>query len=136
MVKSGAAIDALDKEEYSPLDRAVLNGHAQITEYLIKQGAKHDSTQLINLAVGAGVTDRYIIPLLMELGGKINQPNDAGETPLTAAISDKNRLMVKLLVQSGADVNLANTAGERPITIAKQQGDEAILRLLIRNGAE
>lgn len=136
LVSKGAKLDILDKQGNSALVRAVLNGNTQITEYLIKQGAQHDQTQLLHSAVSAGVADRDIISLLIELGAQINEQNSAGQTPLTAAIASNNRVLVKLLIQSGADVNLANSAGESPLAIALRQGDQNIIRLLQVNGAQ
>jgi ankyrin repeat protein len=129
-------LDIPDKQGNSALVRAVLNGRTQITEYLIKQGAQHDQTQLLHVAVSAGVTDRDIIPLLIDLGAQINEQNYAGQTPLTAAIAANNRVQVKLLIQNGADVNLANRADETPLALATKQGDQNIIRLLQANGAQ
>jgi ankyrin repeat protein len=136
LVENGADINLPDTNGISALGRAVISGRTQIAEYLLKQGAKQEPDQLLDLLVRAGNTSRDILPLLIKRGARINHQDEAGQTPLMHAIAAGNRVLVKNLIQNGADVNLADTAGRRPLAVAREQGDENIIRMLERNGAQ
>ena len=47
------------------------------------------------------------IDLLIDLGAKLNEPNQQ-TTPLQFAIASKSPELVKLLIENGADVNLTS----------------------------
>ncbi len=58
------------------------------------------------------------IDLLIDLGAKLNEPNQK-TTPLMFTIASKSPELVKLLIENGADVNLTSSDGLTPLEYAK-----------------
>lgn len=136
LVEKGADINARDQEGLTPLDRAALKGRTQVMEYLVGQGAEHDPNRLLERVVRSGVTTRDIIPALQRIGADPDHRNEQGETPLSIAIANGNRVLVKNLIKNGADVNLATTDETSPLDLAREQGDPDIIQMLRLNGAQ
>ncbi|KAK7504136.1 hypothetical protein BaRGS_00004440 [Batillaria attramentaria] len=65
----------------------------------------------------------------------INGLNDAGLSPLHAAVLEGNLAAVQLLVKHGADVNTQDTDTWTPLHAACAEGHCEIVRLLLANGA-
>lgn len=76
-----------------------------------------------------------LIPILCELGAKINFISSDGWAPLERAINDLNLPMVKCLVEHGANVDFLNPEGWTPIEYAIENGSLPILECLIEHGA-
>ena len=55
---------------------------------------------------------------LLDGGANVNQPTEAGWTPLLTAVNNRNYRLAKLLIDRGADPNLANRAGWTPLYLA------------------
>jgi ankyrin repeat protein len=71
-------------------------------------------------------------------GADPNRGDDAGYTPLHAAIQEKRAEVVALLLESGANPNRPDNHGNVPLWIAVQNwgGDDRIILLLLRAGAD
>lgn len=73
---------------------------------------------------------------LLAKGADPNARNNAGETPLQAAVQLGWVEGVSMLIARNANVNLGNTRGETPLIMAVQARDIAMVRLLLTNGAD
>ena len=82
--------------------------------YLIGKGAN------VNLRDAQGVTPLQLasnlgfiegIELLVESKARIDDPNDAGETPLISAVHRRNTAMARILLQAGADPDRKDNSG-------------------------
>jgi ankyrin repeat protein len=71
------------------------------------------------------------IRLLLELGLDINATNEAGDTPLLAAVGGRGaEAIVRLLLEHGADPTVANARERTPLAIAEAGNSERIAALL------
>ena len=66
------------------------------------------------------------LKILLELGGDINQANQAGDTPLHGAALRGSVAIIEFLVEHGADVMATNWRGWTPLDIAMGQPDQRI----------
>lgn len=69
----------LDKKQRTALTHAIINGHANVTSYLLRLGANPNSTDssgntLVHYAAAYGWY--YCMKLLIEAGASLNLPND------------------------------------------------------------
>ena len=76
------------------------------------------------------------LSFLIGKGARVNQQNDAGETPLATAAHLGWVEGAELLLRQGASVNLANDKGETPLILAVQRRDVPMVRLLLARGAD
>jgi ankyrin repeat protein len=71
------------------------------------------------------------IRFLLEMGFDINGTNEAGDTPLHAAVSGRSsEVIIGFLVAQGADPEKKNNRGQTPLSAATTRGNEAIIQLL------
>jgi ankyrin repeat protein len=116
LIKKGANVNFIDKEENTPLVYAIQMKSLPIIKLLIENGAninhliKSSYITVLMEAIGLGEMD--IVKYLVECNANINFKNEFGNTPLTYAISTNNDQMVKYLIDSGADVNNRNNQGQ------------------------
>ena len=77
-----------------------------------------------------------IVKYLVEKGVAINNPNDAGKTPLHIAVRYKHMDVAKYLLENGADINIPNTKnGDTPLHIAVETLNFELIYYLLENGA-
>ena len=133
----------------TPLMRAAKSGDVTLMRMLLDRGAdprlrqKNNNTLLI-LAAGFGRrfdqnadTQEYehgtqddllqAVKLCVELGLDVNAVNDAGETALHVAVSDK---MVRYLVEKGAKLDAKNREGRTAFEVAVSRKDRSGRQLL------
>ena len=111
LLRSGANLEARDKNGETPLHKAVDCGRRQITEFLIEQGSNIEAkdnrgTSPLFLAVNRG--DRAIAKFILEHGAEVNEKGTnprSDDTLLHVAVFNQDRDMVELLLMHGADVN-------------------------------
>lgn len=82
--------------------------------YLIGKGAN------VNIRDAQGVTPLQLasnlgfiegIELLVDSKARIDEPNDAGETPLISAVHRRNTAMARILLKAGADPDRKDNSG-------------------------
>ena len=66
------------------------------------------------------------LKIFLELGGDINEGNQAGDTPLHGAALRGSVPIIEFLVENGADVTATNWRGWTPLDIALGQPDQRI----------
>jgi len=93
-------IDAKDKGGWFPLSAASAHGHADVAEYLLKEGAD------------------------------VNELSSKKNTPLIYAASRGHAEVVKLLLKSKADTKLKNVDGETASASAEQHGHQEVVKLI------
>ncbi|MCP4370086.1 MAG: hypothetical protein GY797_18520 [Deltaproteobacteria bacterium] len=105
LLKSGADVNLINENGYSPLYMASMDGHAEIVKLLLEAGAD------VNKASTNGITPLYsasvagtikVVRLLLEAGADVNKSGADNCTPLCGASSLDNTEVVKLLKKYGA----------------------------------
>jgi ankyrin repeat protein len=111
-------------------------------QYLLRRvdinAADDDGRTALHAAAGGfhHDTQKYIeeyiekTRLLLASGAQLEAVDHAGETPLFAAVSARNRQMVELLLAAHADFTRQNTAGETVQGVALRVRDPALLKRL------
>ena len=138
LLDAGAKVDAVD-EGWTPLMVAASNGHKEIANLLIANGAN------VNAKDAAGRTPLYnaswnshweTAELLIAKGANVNAKDSMVQlTSLHFAATEGQKNIVELLVAKGADVDAANMVGGTPLMNAAWHGHSEIAVHLVENGA-
>lgn len=149
----------------SPLTYACANGHMDIIDNLINEGAdinhigegnntallvaiKSEQIDVVNILCdkGANIYDYilhacqlgnvHIYAILLLYGANVHITNEQGKTCLMAAVQSTNPKMVKRVLGSGIDVNKQNANGFTALMFACMENQENIIKLLLDHGAD
>ena len=113
LLERGADVNAVGKDELTPLAWVLASGHLDTAELLLQKGADPNyrmSSGESLMAVAAGGDSPDLLKLMLDYGGN---PNSRGlhDRPATIYAVEQNRLAnLRLLIDRGADVN-AHTPG-------------------------
>jgi general secretion pathway protein A len=126
-----------DEKGSTPLMLAVMHGHTETVEELLRKGAdineqNADGRTALMLAALAGRTS--MLQTLLINGAVVNATNAEGWTALMYAAWNGHTKIVQLLVRSGADVEVKNSAGGTALAHALRNGHREAARVL-RTGA-
>jgi len=119
--------------------RAAAAGDLEAARKAIDMGAKANVTasQMNALSAAAYYGHREVVDLLLGQGVEINKADDeAGITPLIAAISGGEPEVADFLVQRGADVNLQTKRGLSALMWAADIEHPGLVSSLIGRGAD
>ena len=160
LVRRGARVDAVARDQRTPLVYAILEGHPKVAEALIAAGADVNVRGLGDIPVLTIAAREGLLPVvkaLIDAGAKVNAKAGSshyraprGPTALYRAASEGHASIVKLLLESGADPNilceellvrdsalLYTAARSRDAkTDAEKEGYVETVRLLIKAGAD
>ena len=161
-LRSGAAVDARDARQRTPLLLATWANHPAVAQALIAAGAdvnakddQHDSAYLVAGAHDLRSTNRYggtaLIPasekghpeavrLLIQAGADVDFVNKLGWTSLLeVAILGQDTTVyqdiTRQLIAAKANVNLPDKNGVTALQHARQRGLTQIVALLVQAGA-
>jgi ankyrin repeat protein len=130
-------IEAMDKDNLTPLSWAAKNGHDVIVELLLNTGIveveARDKDGQTPLLWAAKNGHEAVAKLLLDIGkADIKAKDQDKKTPLLHAAENGNEAVVKLLISTGK-VNLKgkDKNGQTPLLWAAQQGHEAVIKLLL-----
>ncbi|MDH4241512.1 MAG: ankyrin repeat domain-containing protein, partial [Phycisphaerae bacterium] len=141
LISKGANVNATANTgaaTITPLDHAVLSGHADVTAVLLAHGADPDirgycSVMPLHRAAQKGRTD--LARMLLDHGANVNIKGGSIEiTPLHWAAGHAE--VAKLLISKGADVNAKDKDGATPLHYAARGKGPDVAKILIDNGAD
>ncbi|KAH6813692.1 hypothetical protein C2S51_022710 [Perilla frutescens var. frutescens] len=133
----GVKIDVLTDKGATPLQYAVKEGHVEIVEYLIEQGAlvdMSDSKGFTSLHYAVQKDNKELVKLLLIRGARIEADSVDG-TPLQCAASRGNVETVKLLLDHGAKTDTFSLVFGSPLICAIKSHSSACVELLLKAGA-
>ena len=132
-----------DKNDYSALGLAVLQGHEQVLRIMLRYAQEeihdvvHDrqgNGNLLELALKLGSPD--ILKVLIEFGLSVNYQHSVNKSSLLMGYAGaKNQTCARLLIDQGADVNQRDLSGNTVLMYAVAFADVELVRLLLDNGA-
>ena len=116
------------------LHMAAENGHGNVVQYLLTQGAACDAESAdgrtpLQLALESG--NESIAQILIQRGSNVNANLASGETPLSVAVGNRWLSLVQLLLREKADPNGRLPDGRTSLHVAAEVGgDIGIIKLL------
>ena len=133
----------------SPLEIAIIHSQPLIAAYLLDKGMSYTvpkniyplhkaamyGSSLKSLKKKIFPADSVLVDLFLAKGCDVNEPDEAGYTPLHSAVKYGKADLVKLLIEKGASVNAKNVAGETPLKLAEDKGYITIIDFLKTKGA-
>ena len=140
LLRSGADVNVLDNEGWSPLHRASSNGRIDIVRFLLDHcadvnlpGQKHFTPLLLASSAGGLEISR----LLVQHGADVNARTVTNWTPLIFALIGNKLDIVRFLLDNGADVNSVCDEGLAPLLLAIHcHGGLDVVKLLLERGAD
>lgn len=140
LLENGAYPDITDKENDTPLMRAMYYNRPEIVKLLIEYGANVNTSYNDDFVLTWATFNNYtdIVRLLIEKGANIECYNPVGCTPLIIA-SNGNYEICEFLIQNGADVNARRSKTSNKdwtsLMYASYYSKLDIMNLLLENGA-
>lgn len=144
------ALNAVDREGYTPLAYAAQEACLEVVELLIGSGAAVDATddhsRWTPLLRASKEQNAKVVEYLLKHGAAVDhKAGYLGQTPLTEAIlgpffgedsQEGRRETVRLLLAAGADVNLPGRSGWTPLMTIVFRGDAELARLFMSKNAD
>ncbi|KAF4364688.1 hypothetical protein G4B88_028611 [Cannabis sativa] len=126
-IKHGADVNAVDKDGWTAIHKAILGKKQAVTNYLLREDANpfvcdKDGATLMHYAVRTASSQAIKILLLYNVD--INTQDNDGWTPLHLAVQARRTDVVKLLLIKGADKTLKNKNGLTPLDICLCSGGD------------
>jgi len=132
LIRKGASVNVKDERGRTALHYAAAQGHKDIVEILLANGADVNAgTDLYNKAPAEFAMDanhNEVAELLISRGADIS--------PLNFALHKGDTARAKSLIEAGADVNKPTPYGTTPMQRAVDKGFKYIVELLITHGAD
>ena len=127
LLKYGAEVNSLDKDNQTPLHLAVLRqDHLKLAEIFLKHGADANAVNNDGMTPLRILFESWIIEegdvlnhasILLKYGAEVNSRDEDNETPLHLAIRCNYFKLAKILLDHGADANAKNNNSMTPLHI-------------------
>ncbi|KAE8358042.1 ankyrin repeat-containing domain protein [Aspergillus caelatus] len=138
----GADVNAKGGDFGIPLQAASYNGHRQIVEILLKNGADVDNRlgelgEFSNPLQDASFRGhQQIVEVLSKHAADINATRGRRGNPLHAVSSQGHQQIVKVLLQHGADIDGKGGRYASPLSAALMEGHQPVVEIILRHGAD
>ena len=133
------SLQAKDTWGYTPLHRAARNGHKELVQVLIANGAEvnaKDRWDCTPLHYAPFNGRKELVEVLIANGSDVNAKDSWGGTPLFNAAHYGHKELAELLIANGADVNAKDRLGYTPLYEAVSNKHKDTIRVLVANGAD
>ncbi len=135
-------VNSINREEQTPLMKAVYKSNLEIVEYLLENGADVNTTDLWKqtaLMLSYGLNSD-VVKILIEQGADVNAKNHYKRTPLMYFVEYGTVKSMKLLIENNADVNSVDSDNTSALLcstyIDKDKQAVQKIKLLISKGAD
>ena len=119
---------------HNVLSLALSKGNFELFDYYLENKAECIGRNQLNILHEAVNKNRYdIVERLIEKGADPNQTNNLLVTPLTIAVTNRNKRIVLLLLESGACANLPDKKGNTAVHLACSMNDAELINVLLDN---
>ena len=137
LIKKGADIEAVDKDDSTSLVIACENGHIDIVKLLLKNGADINGATLRATPLAAACYNRHIeiVKLLIDRGADINQKDQVDQTLIQSACWADDKDLIEFMLDMGADVNYVDSPEDWTL-LRISSDNKAIVKLLLDRGAD
>jgi len=141
LVEDYCNINAKDPTGRTALIGAAYQGHTEVVEYLLQQGANPNlqdnkgQTALMAAMAAAHQGHIKIVDSLLQKGADPNLISANGITTLMLAAQEGHTKVVESLLQRGADSNLKTDKGLTALMLAAQEGHTDVVEYLLQQGA-
>jgi len=138
LLRAGAAVDAHDLHDTTPLQLAVQQGDVALTKRLLQAGASVNPPGEPPLITAALLKHLVLCDLLLASGADVNAVGKAGHTALHIAAENRQLELINHLLALGANPNAHSTGGEAetPLHEAAAQDHVDVATRLLAAGAE
>jgi ankyrin repeat protein len=136
--RAGIRLGGRGADGDTPLIVAIEEGHQDIADYLISNGASINETNQRGetpVMTAAAFGEEEILRGMIAARGDVNMRDSGGRTPVMAAAFMGQTATVAALVTAGASLNLQDFDGNTALTYAAMEGQTEIVQLLLRGGA-
>jgi len=137
----GADIHAVDREECTAFQFAIMRNHLDVVRVLLANG-EAVNTKFAGLLGGTllhgAVASQHheIAAYLLAHGADINREDDCGQTPLHLAARCGDAGMTAQLLARGAAVDALDDGDETPLIKAVEEGHLEVVKILVTHGAK
>ena len=138
-INSGANVNAKSSQDWTALNIATVQGHADVVEVLLNYGANvntRDSKGFTALMFAASNGHTEAAEVLLKHGADVNAETGNGKTALTFAAMTGAADVAEVLLKHGADVNAEDNDCWTALMRAATSGHTEIAKLLRDYGAE
>ena len=136
LLQFGADANHANSRASHPLILASKNGHTEIVEMLVENGAKNIKGNYGYTALQHAIENGHTETArrLIELGDNVNRHYHSvpHNTPLIEASEKGYIKIVEMVLENGADVNAKNGDGDTAVMLASKNGHNDIVKLLQR----
>ncbi|XP_036970836.1 CARD- and ANK-containing Inflammasome Adaptor Protein [Acanthopagrus latus] len=132
LLQSGAAVNARNKHEKTPLFSAVSRNNEKTVAVLLKAGAKVD-LDVIKEAIM--LNEESILHLLLDSARGALSEEELGSA-LLSAVRQNHDGLVTVLIDRGANVNVFDKQGYTPLLLSAELGHSEVLRVLVAKQAK
>jgi hypothetical protein len=130
-----------DSEGVTPLDLASMNGHTEVVELLLANGASCDGSRTHSttdnrppLSIAALNGHKEVVKLLLANRARVDYRDSEGRTALHEVAASGDKELAELLLSNKADVNAEDRKGMTPLCYAEAKGHNDLAELLRLHG--
>ncbi|XP_062700560.1 uncharacterized protein LOC115257643 [Aedes albopictus] len=133
-----ANVNAVDRNEYTPIHWACISGHKEVVEILISKKANVEALDQNNftpLHLACLNDHKEVVEILIREKVNIGALTNKKCTPLHLACQNGHTEVVEILIKEKANIEIFNQDNFTPLHLASLNGHEEVVEILIKKKA-